>query len=158
MTFISTRADDFEPLDEATTQRWLRFGRSGTTTFPMLLGMEVEDVRRDYCRMRLPFRDELLQAAGFMHGGAIASLLDHVMVPAVGAVLAPKANYSTVDMHVQYLRGIVGGDRAEDAIAEGWVTRRGRRTVFGESEVFGARTGERIAKSVLTYAVSEPRA
>lgn len=155
--FVSTRAHTFDPLDDATTQRWLRFGRSGTTTFPMLLGMVVEDVRVDYCRMRLPFRAELLQAAGVMHGGAIASLLDHVMVPAVGAVLERGQNFSTVDMHVQYMRGIVGGDRAEDAVAEGWVTRRGRRTVFCEAEAFGSATGEMLAKSVLTYSVSSPR-
>lgn len=156
MSFTSERAERFEPLDDATTDRWMRFGRSGTTTYPMLLGLVVEDIRRDYCRMRLPFRDELLQAAGFVHGGAFASLLDHVMVPAVGAVLDPGANYSTVDMHVQYIRGIVGGERAEDAIAEGWVTRRGRRTVFCEAEAYGASTGDLLAKSVLTYAVSPP--
>ena len=157
MTFASTRADSFEPLDDETTQRWMRFGKSGTTTYPMLLGLVVQDIRRDYCRMRLPFRDELLQAAGVMHGGAIASLLDHVMVPAVGAVLERGASYSTVDMHVQYMRGIVGGDRAEDAIAEGWVTRRGRRTVFCEAEAYGSVTGELLAKSVLTYVVSPPK-
>ncbi len=155
--FVSTRAPSFEALDDDTTQRWLRFGRSGTTTYPMLLGLVVEDVRVDYCRMRLPFRDELLQAAGFMHGGAFASLLDHVMVPAVGAILEEGQNFSTVDMHVQFMRGIVGGDKAEDAVAEGWVTRRGRRTVFCESEAFGATTGDLLAKSVLTYAVSPPR-
>lgn len=157
MSFESTRAASYELLDDATAQRWLRFGTAGTTTFPMLLGLQVEDIRRDYCRMRLPFRNELLQAGGFVHGGAIASLLDHVMVPAVGAVLERGVNYSTVDMHVQYIRGIAGGDRAEDAIAEGWVTRRGRRTVFCEAEAFGATTGDLLAKSVLTYAVSDPR-
>ncbi|MGA9277202.1 PaaI family thioesterase [Ilumatobacter sp.] len=157
MSFVTTRADGFELLDDDTTQRWMRFGQSGTTTYPMLLGLIVEDIRRDYCRMRLPFRDELLQAAGFMHGGAMASLLDHVMVPAVGAELEPGVNYSTVDMHVQYIRGIVGGERAEDAIAEGWITRRGRRTVFCEAEAFGASSGDLLAKSVLTYAVAAPR-
>lgn len=155
--FTSSRADSFERLDDETTQRWMRFGTAGTTTFPMLLGLAVEDVRVDYCRMRLPFRDELLQAAGFMHGGAFASLLDHVMVPAVGAMLEQSQNFSTVDMHVQFMRSIVGGDRAEDAVAEGWVTRRGRRTVFCEAEAYGATTGELLAKSVLTYSVSPPR-
>ncbi|MEP1125677.1 MAG: PaaI family thioesterase [Ilumatobacter sp.] len=155
--FTPTRADAYEPLDRATTDRWMRFGTSGTTTYPMLLGMVVEDVRVDYCRMRLPFREELLQAAGFMHGGAFASLLDHVMVPAVGAVLDAGQNFSTVDMHVQFMRGIVGGDKAEDAVAEGWVTRRGRRTVFCESEAFGATSGDLLAKSVLTYSVSPLR-
>lgn len=155
--FESTRADAHDALDAETTERWMKFGKSGTTTYPMLLGLEVEDVRANYCRMRLPFRDELLQAAGFMHGGAIASLLDHVMVPAVGALIERGTNYSTVDMHVQFIRGIVGGDRAEDAVAEGWVTRRGRRTVFCEAEAFGAATGDLLAKSVLTYAVSPPK-
>lgn len=155
--FESRRADSHEPLDAATTQRWMKFGTSGTTTYPMLLGLEVEDIRADYCRMRLPFRDELLQAAGFMHGGAIASLLDHVMVPAVGALVERGVDYSTVDMHVQFIRGIVGGERSEDAVAEGWVTRRGRRTVFCEAEAYGATTGDLLAKSVLTYSVSTPR-
>lgn len=155
--FVSTRADSYEPLDAAASDRWLRFGSSGDTTYPMLLGFVVEDVRIDYCRMRLPFRDELLQGAGFMHGGAFASLLDHVMVPAVGAVLEPNQNFSTVDMHVQFMRGIIGGESAEDAVAEGWVTRRGRRTVFCEAEAFGASTGDLLAKAVLTYSVSPPR-
>lgn len=155
--FISSRSESFEQLDDATTQRWLGFGTAGPTIYPMLLGLVVEDVRVDYCRMRLPFRDELMQAAGFVHGGAFASLLDNVMVPAVGAVLEEGQNFSTVDMHVQFLRGIVGGDSAQDAVAEGWVTRRGRRTVFCEAEAYGATTGELLAKSVLTYSVSPPR-
>jgi uncharacterized protein (TIGR00369 family) len=152
--FAPKRAEAHAALDEATTQRWLRFGQSSVVTFPGLLGLVVEEVREDYCRMRLPFRPEVLQAAGLVHGGAIASLLDAVMVPAVGAVLERGANYATVDMHVQFIRAIRSGPDAEDAIAEGWVTRRGRRTVFCESEAFGARSGDLLAKSVLTYAVT----
>ncbi len=155
--FVSTRADSFDRLDDAATQRWLGFGTTGPTTYPMLLGLVVEDVRVDYCRMRLPFREDLLQAAGFVHGGAFASLLDHVMVPAVGGVLAQGQNFSTVDMHIQFMRSIVSGDDAQDAVAEGWVTRRGRRTVFCEAAAYGASTGELLAKSVLTYSVSPPR-
>lgn len=152
--FDPTRSERFDPLDPDTVARWMRFGRTGSTTYPALLGLEVEEVRTDYCRMRLPFRPELLQAAGLVHGGAIASLLDAVLVPAVGAVLERGASYSTVDLHVQFLRAIQGGDRAEDALAEGWVVRRGRRTVFCESEAFGADTGRLVAKAVLTYAVT----
>jgi acyl-coenzyme A thioesterase PaaI-like protein len=59
-------------------------------------------------------------------------------------------------MHVQFIRAIRSGAEAQDAVAEGWVTRRGRRTVFCESEAFGASSGELLAKSVLTYAVSPP--
>ncbi len=57
---------------------------------------------------------------GIVHGGAIASLMDAVLVPAVGSVLGPKDRFSTVDLHVQY----IGAVKDEDIVAEGWVTKR----------------------------------
>jgi uncharacterized protein (TIGR00369 family) len=146
------RADSYEPLPDDAAARWAKFGKSETVFYPMLLGLEVEETRIDYCRMRLPFKAELLHPGGIVHGGAIASLMDAVLVPAVGSVLGPKDRYSTVDLHVQY----IGAVKDEDVIAEGWVTRRGRSVVFGESEAVGADSGRLIAKSVLTYNVSSP--
>jgi uncharacterized protein (TIGR00369 family) len=149
-TSIPIRADQYEPLGDDAARRWAKFGQGDTVFFPNLLGLAVEEVRIDYCRMRLPFKPELLHAGGIVHGGAIASLMDAVLVPAVGSSLDRTANYSTVDLHVQY----IGAVKDEDIVAEGWVTRRGRSVVFCESEAFGASTGRRIAKSVLTYNVS----
>ena len=147
---MPARAEQYEPLPDDAAARWAKFGRSETVFYPMLLGLEVEETRIDYCRMRMPFRPELLQPGGVVHGGAIASLMDAVLVPAVGSVLGPKDRYSTVDLHVQY----IGAVKDEDVVAEGWVTRRGRTVVFGESEAVGATSGRLIAKSVLTYSVS----
>jgi uncharacterized protein (TIGR00369 family) len=155
--FVSSRAEHHELLDETSRERWMRYGQSDPTIVPALLGLVVEDVRVDYSRMRMPYKRELMQAGGAMHGGAIASLLDAASVPAVGGVLARGAPFSTVDMHVQYISAISGGDNAEDAVAEGWVVRRGRRTVFCESEVYAADTGRLVAKSVLTYNVVPPK-
>lgn len=148
-----TRADQYEPLPADAAARWAKFGKSETVFYPMLLGLEVEETRIDYCRMRLPFKVEVLQAAGVVHGGAIASLMDAVLVPAVGSVLGPNDRYSTVDLHVQY----IGSVKDEDIVAEGWVTRRGRAVVFCESEAFAVTSGRLIAKSVLTYNVSPSR-
>lgn len=145
-----TRAAHYEPLPPDAAARWEKFGRSETIYYPKLLGLQVEETRVDYCRMRMPFRPELLHAGGVVHGGAIASLMDAVLVPAVGSTLGPEDRYSTVDLHVQY----IGAVEDEDVVAEGWVTRRGRRVVFCESEAVGAVSGRLIAKSVLTYNVS----
>jgi len=145
-----SRAAQYEPLPEVAAARWARFGKSETVFYPMLLGLEVEETRIDYCRMRMPFKAELLHPGGIVHGGAIASLMDAVLVPAVGSVLGPNDRFSTVDLHVQY----VGAVKDEDVVAEGWVTKRGRRVVFCESEAVGASSGRSIAKSVLTYNVS----
>ena len=149
-----SRADRFAPLDGPLAERWLKFGKWERTFYPMLLGMSVEEVRTDYCRMRLPFRPELEQPAGVVHGGAIASLLDSVVVPAVGSAYPADYRFATVDMHVQYLSALV----QEDAVAEGWIVRRGRSTVFCEAEVMGAVSGKLIARSLLTYNVSPPKA
>lgn len=145
-----TRADRYQPLPADAAARWAKFGKSETVFYPMLIGLEVEETRIDYCRMRLPFKAELLHAGGVVHGGAIASLMDAVLVPAVGSVLGRNDRYSTVDLHVQY----IGAVKDEDVVAEGWVTKRGRTVVFCESEAIGAGSGRLIAKSVLTYNVS----
>ena len=145
-----SRADRFEPLPDDVAARWAKFGKSETVFYPMLLGLEVEETRTDYCRMRMPFKPELLHAGGIVHGGAIASLMDAVLVPAVGSALGPDARFSTVDLHVQY----IGAVKDEDVVAEGWVTKRGRSVVFCESEALGAASGRLIARSVLTYNVS----
>jgi len=147
-----SRALQHEPLADDVARRWAKFGRGDTELYVNLLGFEVEEVRVDYCRMRMPFRPALNQAAGIVHGGAIASLLDSVVVPVVGAAYGPEARFSTVDMHVQFLAALV----ADDAVAEGWIVKRGRRTVFCEAEIVGANSGNLIARSMLTYSVSLP--
>ena len=82
-------------------------------------------MRTDYCRMRLPFRAELKQPAGVVHGGAIAALLDTRRRPGDrrGAT-AERGRFATVDMHVQYLDALRS---ARTLVAEGWIVRRGRR-------------------------------
>ena len=71
---------------------------------------------------------------------------------AIGVTVPPGSTYSTVDLHVQFLDAL----RDEDAVAEGWVVRQGRRTVFGESEARAATSGRLVAKAVLTYSVRVP--
>lgn len=148
-----SRAGSFPPIDAALLARWRKFGAAGAVSYPHLLGFVVEDVRHGYCRMRLPFRPELKQAGGLVHGGAIASLLDSVLVPAIGVTVPADVTYSTVDLHVQFLEALID----EDALAEGWIVRQGKRTVFGESEARAAGTGRLLAKAVTTFAVRLPR-
>ena len=118
--------------------------------FPRLVGLAVEELRSDYCRMRLPWRTEITQPAGVAHGGAIAALVDSVVVPAIGSHYADRRAFVTIDLHLQFLGALVD----EDAVAEGWVTQRGRAIVFCEAEVVGATSGRTIARGALAYKVS----
>jgi uncharacterized protein (TIGR00369 family) len=149
---VTARADRFEPLAPDVAERWSKFGRDGAELYVNLLGLVVEEIRSEYCRMRMPWKPALDQAAGVVHGGAIAGLLDSVVVPVVGAPLPREARFSTIDFHVQYLSALV----RDDAVAEGWTVKRGRSIVFCEAEVVAASTGKLVATASLTYSVSVP--
>jgi uncharacterized protein (TIGR00369 family) len=147
-----SRADQFDPLPPDRLEVWSRYGRWEDPYFPRLLGIVVEDIRVDYCRMRLPWRFELTQPAGVVHGGAIASLVDSVMVPAIGAHYAEHRGFVTVDLQLQYQGAVV----REDMVAEGWVTQRGQSICFCEAEVTTA-SGGRVAKAMMTFRILGPR-
>ncbi|GIU89194.1 MAG: hypothetical protein KatS3mg010_0293 [Acidimicrobiia bacterium] len=115
------RIDEFPPLPPDRYEAWMRFGKWDTVWYPQFLGLEVEDVRRDYARMRLPYRPEFRQPARVWHGGVIASMIDTVVVPAVGSAYDEPRQLFTIDMQIRYLAPI--GE--EDAVAEGWVVKRG---------------------------------
>jgi uncharacterized protein (TIGR00369 family) len=146
------RADRFDPLPDDVAARWSTFGRWERTYFPKLVGLVLEELKADYCRMRLPYRPELEQVAGLVHGGAIATLIDTVVVPAVGAAYDQGWGYATLSMDVQYLAPV----RGEDAVAEGWVTQRGRSIAFCRAEVSTA-SGRPAATGSLIYKITPPR-
>lgn len=135
-------ADRFPPLPAATLERWHRFLEFGAANdrvddngigefYAHHLGMVFEELRTDYARLRLPKATHNLQPAGVVHGGAIASMIDMVVVPAIrSAYDSDDVMMSTIELHVQYLGPVIG-----DAIAEGWIVRRGRSIVFTQAEV-----------------------
>jgi uncharacterized protein (TIGR00369 family) len=146
-------ADRFPPLPAERAGLWSTFGRGPTVYFPRLVGIDLEEVRTDYARMRLPFRPELNQPAGVVHGGAIATLIDTVVVPAIGSAYEEPRALFTIQMQVEYLDPIVEAD----AIAEAWIEKRGRSTVFCRVEV-RTPTGTLAAIGTLIYKVtSQPR-
>lgn len=138
----------FAPLPEHRLRRWSRFGAWDREYFPSLVGVQLEELRADYCRLRLPYRPALDQPGGVVHGGAIATLVDTVVVPAIGAGYDEMPMMLTLSMTVNYL----GAVRGEDAIAHGWIVRRGRSVVFCEAAVLSA-SGTPAATGSLVYSV-----
>ena len=129
---MSPHSQQFDLLPVSVRKQWEGFLQwEDQQYFPQLVGIEVEELRRDYARLRLPWRPELNQPQGLMHGGAIATLIDTVVVPAIGTAYDTERPFSTLEMTVRYL----GPVRKEDLVAEGWVTRRGKRVVFCDAEV-----------------------
>ena len=149
-----TRAEQFDPLPAERAARWSRFGKWEERYFPNVVGLELEEVRLDYARMRLPFRPELNQPAGVVHGGAIATLIDTVVVPAIGSAYDEFMVMLTLDLQIRFL----GAATETDLVAEGWITRRGRSILFCQAEVRAVDTGAVAAEGWATYKVGAPRA
>jgi len=145
----SWRAEKFDLLSPSVLELWSHYGTwPNRTYFPNVVGIQVEELRRDYARMSLPWRPELNQPQGLMHGGAIATLVDTVVVPAIGTAYPDPRPFSTIEMSVRYLDTV----RQEDLVAEGWVTKRGRHIVFCEVEVRTA-NAVKVATGHLIYTV-----
>ena len=123
-------AGRFGPLPEHVLERWSKFC-THDDYFPDRMGMVVEELRRDYSRLRLPWRAMFRQRTGVMHGGVIASLVDTTVVPAIAAHYEGSPRMGTIHLGVQYLRPVV--DR--DLVAEAWVEHRGRSVVYCRAEV-----------------------
>ena len=138
----------FEELSDRQKALWARYGSGNDPLFVQLVGLQVQEVRRDYCRLALPFRPDLLQAGGVIHGGVLTTLLDTSCVPAVGSAFEKARPYSTISMHVQFLAGSNDGD----LVAAGWVTRRGKSIAFCEAEV-ATTDGKTLAKGALSFKI-----
>lgn len=148
---MSTHASRFSPLPADRAAAWGNFLAWERTYFPTLVGIELDELRTDYARVRLPFRPELEQPAGVVHGGVLATLLDTVVVPAIGTGYDGPRAFATVSMSVEYRAAVTGSD----LVAEGWVERRGRSIVFCRAEV---RAGPTVAAAgSLVYKVSRKR-
>ncbi|MEO1064614.1 MAG: PaaI family thioesterase [Actinomycetota bacterium] len=154
LSIVAPNAARFGPVAADRAQTWAEYPPSGYgPIFPRLVGFHLDDLREDYARLRLPFRAELLQPAGVVHGGVIATMIDSVFVPAIGAGYPERRRYSTVDLSVQYL----GAVTSEDLLAEGWITKRGRSIIFCAAEVRSSPSGELVATGTATYKVSSGR-
>jgi uncharacterized protein (TIGR00369 family) len=151
MADTARNADRFEPLAPAHAARWAEFPGADALYFPRLVGLQLEEVRRDYARMRLPYRPELRQPGGIVHGGAIATLIDTVVVPAIASGYTEPRSFVTISLSTHFLAAVA----EQDAVAEGWVERRGRSVVFCRVEVRSAR-GELSATASVVYKVGKP--
>ncbi|HET9531308.1 MAG TPA: PaaI family thioesterase [Blastocatellia bacterium] len=114
--------------------------------FPRMLGIEIDTLEPGRARLSVEVRRDLLQLAGVMHGGAIASLIDTAVAFAIVTVSEPQDRFTTVEMKVNYLSAI----REGRAVAEARLLRDGRRIVVADCDVFDHK-GKLAAKGLLTY-------
>ena len=120
----------------------------GSSPFPALVGLKLDEIEEDRVVMSLPFREELITMGTVVHGGAIATLIDSAASCAGWATPTPPENMrgTTVALNISYLKA---ADRA-DLRAEAKVLRRGRSLSFIDVDVTDG-DGTLLAKGTATY-------
>ena len=98
-------------------------------------GLKVEIVEKDFIKVRVPFRKDLVGdiRTNHWHGGIIAAILDSVG----GAIGIANFNssedkLSTIDLRVDYLRFADGND----LVFEGKLVRMGNRIMVTKMKAF----------------------
>jgi uncharacterized protein (TIGR00369 family) len=120
--------------------------------FIKLLDLKLESVERGKAVMRMPFRPEITNGTGAVHGGAIVSLCDTVFYVALASIFGREQETTTVALQCNFLAPALPPN---DLVAEARVLKAGRRIVYGEVYV---RSGERIvAHATLNFLNSYPQ-
>lgn len=114
--------------------------------FVALLDLHLESVERGKATMRMPYRNEIANGAGAVHGGAIVSLCDTVFYVALASMYGREQNTTTVSLQCNFLAPAVP---PHDLIAEAIVLRAGRRICYGEVQVKS--NGKLVAHATLNF-------
>jgi uncharacterized protein (TIGR00369 family) len=117
-----------------------------TNPFPRSLGIDLDSIEPGRARLSLEVKQQHLQLAGNMHGGAIATLVDTAVAFAIVGASKPGARFTTIEMKVNYLRPISKGR----VVADAKLIRDGRRIVVSDCDVFDSE-GNLAAKGLVTY-------
>lgn len=139
--------DAYAPLEPHLKQKILATARE-KIHFWHLLGMQIEDLKKGWARVRIPFDEKLTNATGRMHGGVIFSAADSATGIALLGLLEKNERIATLEMKINYLKPVW----ADDITAEARILHRGQQTAVGDVDVCDA-SGNQIAKALSTYAI-----
>ncbi|MDQ8033999.1 phenylacetic acid degradation protein [Bordetella genomosp. 1] len=118
--------------------------------FMQLLGLVPESAGEGVARCRLPWRVDLTNSRGDVHGGTLMSVLDFTLSAAARGH-DTDIGMATIDMTTSFLSPGRG-----DLIIEARCLRRGLSIAFCEGEIRGA-DGELVCKASATFKVVRRR-
>lgn len=135
------------PDQEAVRRQW----NKERSHFVDLLDLHLESAGRGKAVMRMPYRLEISNGTGAVHGGAIVSLCDTVFYIALASIYGRDQDTTTAALQCNFLAPALP---PHDLIAEANVIKAGRRIVYGEVFV---RSGEKIvAHATLNFLNTNP--
>jgi len=116
-----------------------------------LLGVEPLAIGPDHASARLPYRAELLNSHGHIHGGTLMSVLDFTMSAAGRGADPTGTGLATIDMNTSFMAPGKG-----DLRIEARCLRRGTTIAFCEGEIRDE-AGRLVCRATATFRVIRRR-
>ena len=132
---------------DAVRHRW----QKERSYFVDLLDLHLESAGNGKAVMRMPYRLEISNGTGAVHGGAIVSLCDTVFYVALASIYGREQDTTTAALQCNFLAPALP---PHDLIATAHVLRAGRRIVYGEVEVIS--NDKLVAHATLNFLNTYP--
>ena len=109
------------------------------------LQASLEELEPDYAVVKLPYRRELTNGSGTIHGGVLATLADTAVAFALSTSFDGKMGFATSDMTIHFLRRARG-----DVWARARIVKKGQRVNVGDVAIVDA-AGQMLARALASY-------
>ena len=114
--------------------------------YAQLLRLRTEE-QGDALRFVMPFHEDVVGRPGFLHGGAIAGLLEFAAFTALSRAIGDEVVKKPITVTVDYMRGGTPGD----TFAEARIERLGKRMANVESYAWQGDRDRPIASARINF-------
>jgi len=130
-------------------------GAAPAPPYVRLLRMGFIAVSDGSATFEMPATTELYNPNNVVHGGALASLADSAMGFAVFSTLLPGENFTTAELHINFVKAVTADSGMLRAI--GHVVHRGQQIAVAEAEIVDQQN-QLIARASSTNVILQRRA
>ena len=120
--------------------------------YAKLLGLRTEEAD-GVLRFVMPFRDDVVGRPGFLHGGAIAGLLEFAAFTSLSRAIGDdEVVKKPITVTVDYMRGGMPGDTFAEAV----IGRLGKRMANVEAFAWQRERSKPIASARINFLLQRP--
>jgi uncharacterized protein (TIGR00369 family) len=105
----------------------------------------LEEISLDAAVIRLPYREQITNGSGTVHGGILATLADTAVAFALSTNFNGKMGFATADLTIHFLHRARG-----DVWARARILKKGQRVNVGEVSMIDA-SGREAARALATF-------
>jgi len=114
-----------------------------------LIGATMPVIEAGYTEIHLPYRPQVTQQHGYIHGGVVGMIADS----AAGYAASTLTAHDTGVLTVEYKLNLLAPAQGELLIAEGSVIRYGRTLIVTRADVYAVHEGRKTLCAVMQQTI-----